>query len=129
VTTRRAAPLAAAGLLLGGCTVFSGSPDPIRNIDDDLRALAPIFAPTAVVDCISGTAEGGPPACRDRIVQAQGPEFADKLVARMARNVERELTGVSHAGAFPWRATHAVCPTSDAEPRMPGRSPICSNWA
>ena len=60
----------------------------------------------------------------DRIVQAQGPEFADKLVARMARNVERELTGVSHAGAFPWRATHAVCRTADAELAMLVRSRV-----
>ncbi len=66
-----AARAAAAGLILGGCTVFSGSPEPVRNLDDDLQALQPIFAPVEVVNCIARTAEGGAKLCRDRIVQAQ----------------------------------------------------------
>ncbi len=51
----------------------------------------------------------------DRIVQAQGLEFANKLVARMARGVERELASVSHGGAIPWHASNAVCRTADGE--------------
>jgi hypothetical protein len=61
----------AATLLLNGCALFSGSPEPIRSINDDLQVLRPVFAPERVVDCITGVAEGGPKACRDRIVQAQ----------------------------------------------------------
>jgi EAL domain-containing protein (putative c-di-GMP-specific phosphodiesterase class I) len=48
-------------------------------------------------------------------VQAQGLEFASKLVARMARGVERELASVSQGGAVPWHASNAVCRTAEGE--------------
>ena len=53
----------------------------------------------------------------DRIVQAQGLEFANKLVARMARVVERELASVCEGGAIPWHASNAVCRTATANSR------------
>jgi EAL domain-containing protein (putative c-di-GMP-specific phosphodiesterase class I)/DNA-binding response OmpR family regulator/GGDEF domain-containing protein len=54
----------------------------------------------------------------DQIVQAQGIESANKLVARIARSLERELASVSQGGAIPWRAANAVCRTADGELSM-----------
>lgn len=51
----------------------------------------------------------------DRIVQAKGMESANQLVARLAHSLERELGNLAQGGAVPWRATHAVCRTAEAE--------------
>jgi EAL domain-containing protein (putative c-di-GMP-specific phosphodiesterase class I)/PleD family two-component response regulator len=64
----------------------------------------------------------------DRVVQAQGLEFANKLVAKLAKRVERELDGLSQGGAIPWRAgPAAVCRTADSELAMILRSRVSAD--
>jgi predicted signal transduction protein with EAL and GGDEF domain/CheY-like chemotaxis protein len=63
----------------------------------------------------------------ERIVQAQGFDFANRLVARVARRLEREVASVSQGGAVPWRSTPAaVCRTADGELAMLLRSRVSS---
>jgi EAL domain-containing protein (putative c-di-GMP-specific phosphodiesterase class I)/PleD family two-component response regulator len=52
----------------------------------------------------------------DRIVQAQGSEFANKLIVQLARRVEGELERISHGGTILWRTDlPSVCRTADGE--------------
>jgi EAL domain-containing protein (putative c-di-GMP-specific phosphodiesterase class I)/PleD family two-component response regulator len=52
----------------------------------------------------------------DRIVQAQGGEFADKLIVQIARRVESELERISQGGTILWRTDlPSVCRTADGE--------------
>jgi len=52
----------------------------------------------------------------ERIVQAQGSEFANKLIVQMARRVESELERISHGGAILWRTElPSVCRIADGE--------------
>ncbi len=63
----------------------------------------------------------------DRLVQARGLEFGQQLVARVAGLVEHELAGVSVGGAVPWRTSHAVCRSGDAEVALLLRSRVSSD--
>ena len=60
----------------------------------------------------------------ERIVQARGLEFANRLVAIVGRSLERELENLSQGSALPWRAAHAVCRTAEAELAMLLRSRV-----
>jgi EAL domain-containing protein (putative c-di-GMP-specific phosphodiesterase class I)/DNA-binding response OmpR family regulator/GGDEF domain-containing protein len=66
----------------------------------------------------------------DRVVQAQGLEHANKLVARVAKCIEQELESLSQGGAIPWRtAPAAVCRTADGELAMLLRSRVSAEHA
>jgi len=59
----------------------------------------------------------------DRVAQARGFDFANQLLARLARQLERELAAVSQGGVMPWWTTPAaVCRTADGELAMLLRS-------
>ncbi|MFO1394426.1 MAG: EAL domain-containing protein [Steroidobacteraceae bacterium] len=61
----------------------------------------------------------------DQIVQAQGLERANALLARVARRIEVELAAVSEGGAVPWRAASpSVCRAADAQLALVLRSRI-----
>jgi len=52
----------------------------------------------------------------DRVVQAQGIDFANRLVAQAARSIETELERIGHGGAIIWRSDlPSVCRTADDE--------------
>jgi EAL domain-containing protein (putative c-di-GMP-specific phosphodiesterase class I)/DNA-binding response OmpR family regulator/GGDEF domain-containing protein len=52
----------------------------------------------------------------DRIVQAQGAEFANALLAQVARGIETELSGAVKGGATIWRSgSLGVCRTGEGE--------------
>ena len=52
----------------------------------------------------------------ERIVQAQGIAFADKLIAHVARRIDAELGRVSQGGTILWRTDlPSVCRTADGE--------------
>jgi len=52
----------------------------------------------------------------DRIAQAQGSEFAGRLVLRMARRVEAELGRIAQGGSILWRSDlPSVCRSADGE--------------
>ncbi|RPI16496.1 MAG: EAL domain-containing protein [Lysobacterales bacterium] len=52
----------------------------------------------------------------DRIVQARGSDFANKLVVQLARLVGLELERISHGGTILWRTDlPSVCRTADGE--------------
>jgi EAL domain-containing protein (putative c-di-GMP-specific phosphodiesterase class I)/PleD family two-component response regulator len=61
----------------------------------------------------------------DYVVQAQGLEAANRLVARVAGRLDGELATVSDGATVPWRASSAaVCRTAEAELAMLLRSRI-----
>jgi PAS domain S-box-containing protein len=52
----------------------------------------------------------------DRVVQAQGSEFANRLVVQLARHVDVELERISQGGTILWRSDPpSVCRTADGE--------------
>jgi EAL domain-containing protein (putative c-di-GMP-specific phosphodiesterase class I)/PleD family two-component response regulator len=52
----------------------------------------------------------------DRIVQVQGPDYANRLVKQVARRIESELGRIAQGGAILWRADlPSVCRTADGE--------------
>ncbi len=64
----------------------------------------------------------------DRIVQAQGLEFANRLIAKLAKRVEHEIENLSQGGAIPWRAgPAAVCRTAESEVATALRSRISAD--
>ena len=75
----------------------------------------------------AGAAASGVVAFRvhhfDRIVQAQGGDFANKLIAQIARRIEGELERIGQSGSVLWRSDlPSVCRTADGELAMLLRS-------
>ena len=61
----------------------------------------------------------------DHVLQAQGLEAANELVARVAGRLESELATISDGATVPWRASSAaVCRTAEAELAMYLRSRV-----
>jgi EAL domain-containing protein (putative c-di-GMP-specific phosphodiesterase class I)/DNA-binding response OmpR family regulator/GGDEF domain-containing protein len=83
----------------------------------------------AALQDMSGIVASGVVAFRvhnlDQVVQAQGLEAANEMVARVARRLEDELSTVSDGATVPWRASSAaVCRTSETQLAMFFRSRI-----
>jgi len=52
----------------------------------------------------------------DRVLQAHGGDFADRLITQVAQRMEEELERLGQAGTILWRADQpAVCRTADGE--------------
>lgn len=68
---RRTLACAAVVALLGGCGPLSGSPESVRNTEEDIAALRPVFSTSEVVACVQKVDVADARDCRNRIVQAQ----------------------------------------------------------
>jgi EAL domain-containing protein (putative c-di-GMP-specific phosphodiesterase class I)/DNA-binding response OmpR family regulator/GGDEF domain-containing protein len=87
---------------------------------------------TAALQDMSGIVASGVVAFRvhnlDQVVQAQGLEAANEMVARVARRLEDELSAVSDGATVPWRASSAaVCRTSETQLAMFFRSRVSTD--
>jgi len=61
----------------------------------------------------------------DRVAQAQGSEFAQRLLAQTARRIEQELERISHGGSILWRTDlPSVCRTAEGELALLMRSRV-----
>jgi EAL domain-containing protein (putative c-di-GMP-specific phosphodiesterase class I)/PleD family two-component response regulator len=87
---------------------------------------------TAALQDTAGIVASGVVAFRihnlGHVVQAQGLEAANELVARVAERLECELASISDGATVPWRASSAaVCRTAEAELAMFLRSRISAD--
>jgi EAL domain-containing protein (putative c-di-GMP-specific phosphodiesterase class I)/GGDEF domain-containing protein len=83
----------------------------------------------AALQDAAGIAASGVVAFRlhnlDQVVQAEGLEAANELVARVAGHLESELAAISDGATVPWRASSAaVCRTAETQLAMFLRSRV-----
>ena len=63
----------------------------------------------------------------DRVVQARGHDYGNKLIVQLARRIEGELERIGQAGAIAWRTDQpSVCRTADGELSVLLRSRVSS---